>query len=327
MNTTTNIPVSQMNARVLDSLDRDPLCKEAQAAATNYTRTGIREESFAFKILPPEQATNDMLTPSMKEDELQILWEIAPESAGAKWVALEGAPEGEWITSGRYIIPFARVVTNKYSKNLDELRTTKQDVRKILTDSSIKDGLARIDDKFIATVNSIVFNASGGAGTANDDTGKVQWIDFADGFNRKNLAECRKLLPRGNAQGMYRMRNHICLMNENTAQNYLTLGRDAIGDDRAGEMFFDGLKTDTVMGMKHIFTIKDDLVPDDYAYFFAEPDFLGKCFYLTDWTMFMKKEAWYIEFFNYWLGGFAFGNIAGMAVARFNHPENAPAAE
>lgn len=322
MNKENTIPVPQLNARVLDSLERDPLCKEAQAAATNYTRTGIREDSFAFKILPPEQATNDMLTPAMDEGTLQILWEIAPESAGAKWVALEGNPEGEYITSSRYIIPFARVVTNKYSKNLDELRTTKQDVRKILTDESIKDGLERIDNKWIGTVNSIVFNCeldnTDPLFGINKVTGKRQLLDLADGLNRRSFAEAKKMLPRGNAQGMYRLRNHCCLMNEATAQDWLKLGRDQVGDDRAGDMFFDGLKHDTIMGVKHVFTLKDDLIPDNYVYFFAAPDFLGKCFYLTDWTMFMKKEAWYIEFFNYWLGGFAFGNVAGMALARFD---------
>jgi hypothetical protein len=34
--------------------------------------------------------------------------------------------------------------------------------------------------------------------------------------------------------------------------------------------------------------------------------------------MYMKKEAFFIEMFSYWLGGFAFGNVAGVAVARFN---------
>jgi alpha/beta superfamily hydrolase len=38
---------------------------------------------------------------------------------------------------------------------------------------------------------------------------------------------------------------------------------------------------------------------------------------LTDWTMYLNKEAYFIKWFSYWLGGFSFGNIAGMALARF----------
>jgi hypothetical protein len=71
------------------------------------------------------------------------------------------------------------------------------------------------------------------------------------------------------------------------------------------------------MGIKAISTIKNNLVPEGYIYFFAEPTFLGKSYMLTDWTMYLEKQAYFIKFFSYWLGGFSFGNIAGMALARF----------
>ena len=57
---TQNIPTPVMNSKILESLDRD-LVKTAQDAATDYTRIQIREESFAFKILPPEKATDDKI--------------------------------------------------------------------------------------------------------------------------------------------------------------------------------------------------------------------------------------------------------------------------
>jgi len=315
MDTTQNVPTPVMNARILEHIDRDEV-KKAQDAATDYTRIQIREESFAFKILPPEKATDDMLTRALDE-RLQILWEIEPDSPGAKWVPLQTVPDGEYITGSRYIIPFARVLTPKFMKDIDELRTYRQDIRKILTDNSIKDALAEIDTKFIETVNAIVFNAPA-AGAANNVTNKVQWIDLTDPLNRSSFAEAKKMLPRGTAQGKFRLRNYIALMNDVTSQDWLKLTRDQVGGDLAQEFFKNGLTTDTFLGVKAIFTIKDNLIPDDTVYFFAAPEFLGKCFYLSDWTMYMKKEAYFIEMFSYWMGGFAFGNVAGMAVARFN---------
>lgn len=312
---TQNVPTPVMNAKILDSLDRDNV-KTAQDAATDYTRITIREESFAFKVLPPEKAMDDMLDRALDE-RLQIIWEKEPNSSAAKWVPLQTIPDGEYITGSRYIIPFARVLTPKFVKDIDELRTTRQDIRKILTDNSIKDALAEIDNKWISTVNSIVFDASE-AGIANNVTGKVQWRDFTDGLTRESFAEAKKMLPRGNAQGMYRLRNYMCLMNDVTAQDWLKLTRNQVGGDLAEEFFKNGLTTDTFLGVKSIFTIKSDLVPDNYVYFFAAPEFLGKCFYLTDWTMYMKKEAYFIEMFSYWLGGFSFGNVAAVALARFN---------
>lgn len=312
---TQNVPVSVMNARILEHLDRGEV-KKAQDAATDYTRTQIREESFAFKILPPEKATDDMLTRDLDE-RLRIIWEIEPDSPASKWVPLQTIPDGEYITGSRYIIPFARVLTPKFVKDIDELRTYRQDIRKILTDNSIKDALAEIDTKFVETVNSIVLNAPG-PGQPNRVTKKVQWIETSEPLNRSSFAEAKKMLPRGNANGKYRLRNYIALMNDVTAQDWLKLTRDQVGGDLAEEFFRNGLTTDTFLGVKAIFTIKDNLIPDNWVYFFAAPEFLGKCFYLTDWTMYMKKEAYFIEMFSYWLGGFAFGNVAAMAVAKFN---------
>jgi len=310
-----NVPTSVINARILEHLDRGEV-KKAQDAATDYTRTQIREESFAFKILPPEKATDDMLDRALDE-RLQIIWELEPDSPAAKWVPLQTIPDGEYIVGSRYLIPFARVLTPKFVKDIDELRTYRQDIRKILTDNSIKDALAEIDSKFVDTVNSIV-NDAVGQGQPNNVTGKVQWIDLTDPLNRESFAEAKKMLPRGNSNGKYRLRNYIALMNDVTAQDWLKLTRDHVGGDLAEEFFRNGLTTDTFLGVKAIFTIKDDLVPDNYVYFFAAPEFLGKCFYLTDWTMYMKKEAYFIEMFSYWLGGFAFGNVAAVALARFN---------
>ena len=314
---TQNVPTPIMNAKILESLDRDQI-KIAQDAATDYTRTGIREESFMFKILPPEKATDDMLDRALDE-RLQIIWEIEPDSPAAKWVPLQTVPDAEYITGSRYIIPFARVLTPKFTKDIDELRTTRQDIRKILTDNSIKDALAEIDSKGIGTVNSIVFNAEG-PNEPNRVTGKIQWRDFAGPMNRTSFAEAKKMLPSGSVTmpGKFRLRNYICLMNDVTAQDWLKLDRNAVGGDLSQEFFKNGLTTDTFLGVKALFTIKADLVPNDTVYFFAAPEFLGKAFYLTDWTMYMKKEAYFIEMFSYWLGGFAFGNVAGMAVARFN---------
>ena len=214
---TVSTPV--MNAKILDTLDRDNV-KMAQDAATDFTRLQIREESFAFKILPPEKATDDMLVPALDMNTLQILWDIEPDGPGSKGVPLQTIPDSEYITGSRYVIPFARVITPKFVKDLDELRTTRQDIRRILTDNAIKDALAEIDSKFIQTVDSIVFDATA-AGEPQRKTGKVQWIQTSDPLNRYTFAEAKKLLPRGNANGKLRLRNYVALMNDVTAQDLL----------------------------------------------------------------------------------------------------------
>lgn len=315
--TTQNVPVNLMNQRVLDYLDRGEVTKVAQASS-DYTRIQIREDSFAMKILVPQKATDDMLDRDLDE-RLRIIEELEPDSPGAKWVPLQDIPDGEYIHGSRYQIPFARVLTPKFVKDIDELRTYKQDIRKILTQNSIKDGLAVIDGKFIETCVAIAEDTAGGIPGVQAFTGKVQWVSMSGGLDKDNFIEAKKMLPRGNAQGRFRLRNYVALMNDVTAQDWLKLDHDEIGNENVTRFFKEGLTTDTYLGLKCIFTIKDDLVPDNRVWFFPEPEFLGKAYYLTDWTMYMKKEAYFIEMFAYWMGGFAIGNVAGVCVADFDY--------
>lgn len=328
------VPVSVMNKRILETLDRDEV-KQAQSASTEYTRLQIREDSFAFQILPPVQATDDMLVPSLNHDKPQIYWELEPDSPGAKWVPFQTVPEGEYIFGSRYVIPLARVVTPKYEKDVDELRTYKTDLRKVLTENSIKDGLAEIDGRFIELVDQVVTDDGNGAlaaGTAFDQefvnplTGKIQWAGTDQELNRSSLADAKKMLLKSSTyagmEDKFVLRNYVALMNDVTAQELLKFEREEAGGDLSEEMLRNGLVLDKIMGMKTIYTIKQSLVPDNTVYFFAAPEFLGKCFYMTDWTMYMKKEAFFIEMFSYWLGGMALGNVA--AVARFDFKNTLP---
>jgi len=317
--TADKVPISVMNDRILESIERGDI-KRAQDAASNYTRINLREGSFALQILPPEQATDDMLTPSLTNDLPVIFWELEVDSPGSRWVPFQTMPQSEYMQGSRYIIPFARVITKKYEKDLDELRTFKSDLRKLFADNSVKDGLREIDGKFMELTNSIV-TAAGAPGLVHPVSGKIQWRQFFGGITRENLAEALKMLPSGSTlagfQDKFKCRNYLMLMNDITAKDLLKFEHDEYGGPNSQAVFEKGLVMDTIFGLKALFTIKESLVPTGTIYFFAEPDFLGKCFYLTDWTMYMKKEAFMLSWFSYWLGGMAIGNIAGVARADF----------
>ena len=327
MENNQEVPVSVMNQRILESLDRGEV-KKAQSASTSFTRTQIREGSFAFQIIPPEQATDDQLVPSLNHDKPQIYEELEPDSPGARWVPFQTVPEGEYIFGSRYIVPLARVITPKFEKDIDELRTYKTDLRKVLTDNSIKDGLKEIDGKFMGLCQDIVSNDGAdtpvvdGAGVTQEITGKVQWEATAQELNRVTLANAKKLLLKGSTftgmEDKFVLRNYVALLNDVTAQDILKFHRDEAGGDLSEEMLKNGLVLDKIMGMKTIYTIKRSLVPDNTIYFFPSPEFIGKCYHMTDWTMYMKKEAFNLEMFSYWLGGMAIGNVAGVARYDFN---------
>lgn len=315
---------SQLRSMICDG-SASNLEKVAQAA-NDVTRTQIREGSFANKILPPEKIGNEKLAKTMTED-LFVIDDLEPDSPGAKYVPFETVPEGEIITGGRYITPIARIVTPMFTKDIDLLRTYDYPIRKMLTDNSIKDGMAQHDRHFIKTVNSIVFNRENEGGV-NPITRKLQCMDLGgesvDTFGgddplitRSAFVDATKMLPAGNGDDKFIGRNYIMLAHENTLREILKFGRDEIGGDLSQDQWKNGLSDTTVLGIKAISTIKRSLVPEGWVYFFAEPSFLGHNYMLTDWTMYLEKQAFFIKWFSYWLGGFSFGNIAGMAMARF----------
>jgi hypothetical protein len=71
------------------------------------------------------------------------------------------------------------------------------------------------------------------------------------------------------------------------------------------------------MNVKWIITIKRDLIPDDTIYMFADPKFIGKSFTLEDTTMYIKREAYLLEFFAYETAGGTIGHTGGLARADF----------
>lgn len=320
----TKVSADVMNPRVLENLSSGVAGVEKVAEASGQmTRTQLRETSFAFKILPCEKASVSDLVPSLANDKPMIYWELEPDSPGAKWVPFQTVAEGEYIYGSRYVIPLARIMTKKYEKDLAELLTYKSDLRKILTDNSIKDGLAEIDGKFISLSNEIIDdNTETGGEFIQNHTGKVQYMEFSDGITKDNLVDAKKMMIQGSTfegmQDKFILENYVCLMNAVTAQDFAKIDHDKIGNTNVEKAWKDGVTMETVLGMKFIYTIKASLVPNDTIYFFAAPEFLGKCYYLEDWTMYMKKEAFNIEMFSYWLGGMAIGNVAGVCKAKFN---------
>ncbi len=322
---TQNVPVDVLNSRILSSLreEGNEGVKKAQDASTQFTRLHLREESFAYEVIAPVQATDDMLERSLATDMPRIVWDMEPDSPGAKWVPFEDIPTSEYIQGSKYLIPMARIVTPRYQKDLDELRTYRMDLRRVFADNSIKDGLAAYDGKFIDETNAIVTDTTGGVGTPHRLTGKITWRAFSGGLSRENVIEAKKMLLSGSTiAGMgnkFRVRNHLMLMNDVTAQEFLKYDRSEAGGDLSQQLWENGLESRKAAGgLTMLFTIKGEFIPAGRVYFFAAPEFLGKAFYLTDWTMYMEKKAFLINWFSYWLGGMAFGNVAAEARADFD---------
>jgi len=310
-NSSTEPTTRMVNDAFIEKLasDDDRLIKEAQDAINDYVRVRMREDGFWRRILPPVTITNDELDRQVDTDKPVKVVDKEPESPAAVSVPFATLPLNRYIRGPRFRVMFDRILSPKFTKDVDELRTYDMDIRQVLSDNSVKDMLAEEDGKAIATVNFLLL----GKGVPLAETGVAQYIGISGGVTRDNLAEAMKVLPR--------TPNHLnvatVLINNVTIWDVVKFGRDEVGGDLSQELFENGFSERELMGRRWIVTIKRDLVPDGTIFLFAKPEFTGKFFVLEDTTMYIDRRAFMLEFFAYESIGSSIANVASIGRVDF----------
>jgi len=298
----------QVNNAFINMLDQG-LEKQAQDAVNDYIRVRMREDGFHRRILPPVQITNDELDRQVDTDKPVKVVDKEPQSPAAISVPFATQPANRYIRGPRFRVMFDRIMTPRFTKDIDELRTYDMDIRQILSDNSIKDMLAEEDGKFIAVCNLLLV----AQGAVVPETNSVQWQNIGGGITRDTIAESMKILPS--------TPNHLnpstILINNVSIWDVVKWGRDEAGGDLSQDLLERGFAEREIMGVRWIVTIKRDLVPDSTTFQFAEPKFLGKFFILEDTTMYIDRKAFMLEFYAYESLGSAIANVAAVGRADF----------
>jgi hypothetical protein len=184
------------------------------------------------------------------------------------------------------------------------------DIRQILSDNAIKDMLAEEDRKFISACNAAMGSSADATVT---QSGLVQWETIYGGITRDTLQDAFKILPRT----ISRLEVGTCLVNNLTIRELMKFGREEMGGDFSQDVFKNGWSEQNFMNARWIISIKQDLVPTDSIFMFADPKFLGKSFILEDTTLYVDRKAYMLEFFAYETLGGAIGNTNAVARVDF----------
>lgn len=301
------------NAQVLEMLDKSAsspeMVKQAADTVSEFTRVRMREDGFWRKILPPLTITNDELDRQVDTDKPVRIVDKEPNSPAAASIPFGTLPFNEYILGPRYRVMFDRIVTPRFTKDVDELRTYDMDIRQVISDNAIKDMLAEEDGKAITAVNSLLL----GQNSVIPLTGVAQWRSIAGGITRETWAEAMKTLPRTPMH----LEVSTVLINNVSIKDVYKWGRDEVGGDLAEEILQNGFAERNLMGARVMITIKRDLVIDSTIFLFSEPMKLGKFFLLEDTTMYIDRKAYMLEFFAYETLGSAIGNIAAIGRVDF----------
>jgi len=283
--------------------------KQAVDAVNDFTRTKMREDGFYRRIMPPIPLSNDDLDRQVDTDKPVKIVDKEPDSPAAISIPFATLPTNLYIRGDRYRVTFDRIVTPKFTKDVDELRTYHMDIRQILSDNAIKDMLAEEDGKFISAVNTALV----GAGTVVPTSGVIQYKQLSGGVTRSNLWDSFKIMP-GTPSNL---EVHSVLLNNITIKEVAKLNRNDMGGDLSEEIMRNGWTYSEFMGVQWIITIKKGLVPTGTMYHFADPKFIGKSYLIEDTTMYIRREAYFIEFFAYETLGGTIGHTSGLARVDF----------
>lgn len=304
--------IKMINEAVFDKLaSRDPLMvKEAVDAVNDFTRTKMREDGFLRQIMPQVPISNDELDRQISTDKPVKIVDKEPDSPAAISIPFATLPMNLYIRGPRYPVMMDRIVTPRFTKDVDELRTWIMDIRQVLSDNSIKDMLAEEDGKFITAVNTAIV----GAGLTVPTSGIAQHTVFGGGITRDGLWDMMKTMPSTPSH----LEVHTILCNNITIKDVAKFGRTEMGGDLSQDIMRNGWSEQEFLGARWIITIKTDIVATSTFYHFSDPKFIGKHYSLEDVTMYIRREAYMLEFFSYQTSGATLGHTSGLTRTDFS---------
>lgn len=288
---------------------QDGHTKVAANAATAYTRVRMREEGILRRNMDLEILTADDLDKQLDDSGWVKIYELEPDSPGAISTPFAAFSPSVWIRGRRYPVQLQRIQTQRYQCDVAMLKTWDADLRQIVSDNSIKDILYHEDSFYINLIHSALI----GADQNVPWSGIPQWVTIAGGVDRDNAVEATNIMGRTDAH----VEPSTGLMNNVTWREFMKWQRSEVGGDMAQDFIKNGFHEQEWLDITWTTTIKRDLVPDNRWYMFGPQEFMGHFVGMDDTTMFVKVEAWMLEFFAYEILGLSFGHTAALAIAQF----------
>lgn len=274
--------------------------KEAEESATAFIRERLRQEAAVREIIVPEGITEDQIDRDEHTDQPKKIIDKEPDSV-ATFVQFQGTGRRTWFRGKRYAIYFGKIESQRFTKSKFELMTYTSDIRKILSDNSVKDMADQEDAKFAELISAIV-----ALNTAQQSGGPFQ----SGTFKQAMQAMLTREIPVGKM-----------LMTKSRYLDALDLPATTVGDDIAKRHFDEGIESSQKLwGIPVVTTIKASIYDDTKAWLFAPQapnNFLGNYYLLQDATLYIKQEADIIEFWSYEALGLGIGNRLSVQQIQF----------
>lgn len=311
----SNISEGEFDAAFADQLDGAPdgFQKNASAVYSNLIRRRIRESGVQRLVQPFEKVGDERLTYLPDTELPAIVEEMEPDSRGAKTIPFSDTPDTAFYRGDKYIVVFCKITTPMYTKNIDELRTYKANLRQVVADNALRDVHTEEDNRYFTLVDRIV----GTENSASTATGLIQNATVAGSISRATYNDIVSDLEDRD------LINGVFVVNRRTAKWVNRLDAQDVDDGVSASTLRDGVKGYAgdklkFFGVPHITSIKRHLFPNDVVYQFADPAFLGKAYMLQDLRMHVEKKLDILRWCAQEKVGVTIANAAAVNRRRFN---------
>jgi len=294
-----------------------------------YIRDRLREVSFARKIIPPTPVQRSELQRSVNHDTLVKIVDIEPNSK-AMSLTFRGQPTARFIRAPRFEIPFFTISSEKFEKTEQELLAYEMPITKIIEENSVKDIQAIEDRQFLIYVEACVqaaqlainggsavgFRTGSGAATYNALL-KASVIKGAGAVTENAVTFTTTALQKNDFVKLKQLLHRKFLRAERllmTEPEYDTLSTWTMTEvwNIAAETATEGWKSNTVVGLKIIRTIKTNILREGNVYCFTAPEFFGRFYILNQTKFYIDKIANLITWQSWEDIGMGFGNVAAV---------------
>jgi hypothetical protein len=295
---TQQVSAQFVNSNFVKKIE-DGRIKEAQAEGSAFIRELVRQESYAREILTPVLLQDDEIDRDENTDEPKKIIEKEPKSV-ATFVQFQGAGPRTWFRGPRYSVFFGKVESQHFTKSKFQLMTYQNDIRKILSDNSVKDMADEEDRKFQQTIDALAALNAAEQITTGGTFGSTPF-----------KAAFKKLVNRRRPIGKMTMCKELYY-------EALDLPATTVGDEVASRHYNEGVESeDKLWGIPVITTIKSHVHDPTKVYVYAPENYLGNFFLLQDATLYIKQEADLITFWTYAAPGIGIGNRLSFQVIDF----------
>ena len=299
---TQQVSAQQLNSNFVRKLEEGRV-KEASVEGSAFIRSKLRQESFAREILTPVMLQDDEIDRDEYTDLPKKIVEKEPDST-ATFVPFKGTGKRTWFKGPRYSVYFGKTESQRFTKSKFELMTYQNDIRKILSDNSVKDMADQEDTRFLETVDAACTAASSAYDAAAD-------TNALGGYGAVNATHIASLIKKMVAK---KIPVGKLLMAKEVYYDVLKLTAATVGGDVASRHYDNGVEEEEKLwGIPVVTTIKNDILSVKKLYLFAPENYLGNFYLLQDATLFIKQEADIIEFWSYAAPGIGIGNVNGCS--------------